>query len=185
MLSPLRPFVEGDPELIRKMNELIYAINNFNKMVGDPLIKVNRTEQGTALSIDMNAIIQRIPKRIGVGDSTQWAIVITAPIYDNPAGDKYVVKKASVVTGSWVAEGDPIDIERVLGYEGYDSDAEDIRNWAPWYLAGSIVKIVERWDEAEVSDLWYLDMPMEYGGAEEDASIRFSEDDGITQAVWA
>jgi len=121
----------------------------------------------------------------GGGLATVWAIVTEIPEYNDPTKDRYVVQKASVVTGTWTGDGTDITIERALGYEGYDANAEDIRNWAPWYLVGSLVEIVSRWDEGEAAAQWYIDMPMMYGGEESVSSFRHSEEDGIVQAVWA
>lgn len=169
----------------------------MTKPIKDITLSV-RTSSGqpvkSKVSIQANGVANltmTIPKAPDVvpaaaGDTTQWAIVITAPIYNNPSGDKYVVQKAAVnVSDEWEGDGDDIDIERALTYESNDVYAEDIRNWSPFYLADSIIKIVSRWDEAADDFIWFIDMTMLYGGRESKASIRFNTDDNITQAVWA
>ncbi len=120
----------------------------------------------------------------GGGGAVQYAVVTQAPEYNDPAKAKYVVQKASVVGGVWTGDGTDLTITRALGYEGYPTAAQDIRNWLPWYLVGAVVRIVERWDEAAAANAWYLDMPQIYGGAEDASSLRQSEITGHPEAVW-
>ena len=121
----------------------------------------------------------------GSGDATQWAIVTTMPEYEESTGDRYTVQKASVdESGNWVGDGTDITIERAIGYEGYDSEAIDIRNWVPWFKVGAIVRIVSRWDEAEADTIWYLDEPLIYTGGETTSGLRYSEELGHPVPVW-
>jgi hypothetical protein len=169
-------------------------IDKINVSVRNGIGKVVTIGSTANIMLDLT---QAARAAAAAGDVTQWAIVITVPEYNNPTGDKYVVQKANRDTddqsptyNEWIGDEVDIDIERCLGYEGYDDEAEDIRNWAPWYLVDSIVKIVEHFDEDEFGasteeSIWFLDMPVMYGGGEDISSMRFSEDDGITQCVWA
>ena len=165
------------------MNEMVAQIKRANNIK----LKVKGGTGGSKPNPKGHTLQVNIPKSKSVkaGDTTQYAIVITAPEYDNPVRDNYVVQKASVIADVWTGDGDDITIERALGYEGYAVAAEDIRNWAPWYLTDSIVKIVFRFDEQAGVDKWFVDMPMMFHGSESQSSIRFSEAGGFTQAVWA
>jgi len=185
-MNDIQIITKGEPEMVRTINSLIEAVNSLNRMTGDGLVFVDKTTGGIALKLDMDNINSLIDASGGGSNlATIWAIVTEIPKYNDTTKDRYVVQKASVVTGTWTGDGTDIIIERALGYEGYDTNAEDIRNWAPWYLVGSLVEIVSRWDEGEVATQWYIDMPMMYGGQETISSFRYSEEDGIIQAVWA
>jgi hypothetical protein len=118
----------------------------------------------------------------------QYAMVFLPPKYDTPSRAKYVVQKVSVISNEWSPDGKDIEIERALGYEGYGVGAKDIRNWVPWYPIGSIVEIVSVWDDqrgdSPAKEYWYLNMPMFYAGPEDEASLRYKEENKTVQAVW-
>ena len=64
MIDQLQPFSGPDTTLRRKMNELIRSVNGFSHMVGDRYIRANRTEQGTSISLCMDAVLARVPRSI-------------------------------------------------------------------------------------------------------------------------
>lgn len=111
-----------------------------------------------------------------------WAEITGVPQY-NSAVDYYTVEKVNLINGVWTKDTIPITIDRALGYEGY-VDATDIRNWVPWWPVGSLVQIIERWDEAAAANKWFLNMQMFYAGPESEASIRHSAIAGHVEAVW-
>lgn len=119
------------------------------------------------------------------GQSVQYALITQTLEYNDPLKNCYIVERASLVDNVWTKDGNPITITRALGYEGYDSYAQDLRNWQPWYPVNSLVKIISHYDETEADMLYYLDMPMFYTGPETQASLRWNEELGIVQAVWA
>jgi hypothetical protein len=127
------------------------------------------------------------------GATYKWVIVTEMPEYDEPTKDRYIVQSLSADSaGNFEGNGTDIEIDRMLGYEGYDTHAEDIRRWAPWYEVGAIIKIVKRLDpNKQVSSgvfgekVWFLDMPTFYCGHESKASIRWDEVTGKIQCVWA
>jgi len=165
----------------KNLNQIVAQVKKANNIK----LKVKGGTGGKRHSRKGDTLQVNIPKTKNVGDTTQWAIVITPPEYDNPVRNNWVVQKASVNTSDeWEGDGDDITIERVLGYEGFDSNAEDVRNWTNWPLTDGICKIVNRFDEAEGDNIWYMDMPMMYTGPPDEASLRFSQKDGYTQAVW-
>lgn len=120
----------------------------------------------------------------GVAQSTIWAEVTGTPAY-NSSTDYFSVERVSLIDGQWVKDATPIMIDRAIGYEGYGTaEARDIRNWVPWWPVGSLVQIIERWDEAAAANKWFLDMQMFYAGPESEASIRHSAIAGHVEAVW-
>jgi hypothetical protein len=122
----------------------------------------------------------------GVADF-QWAIVLQIPEYNEITKNKYVVQKAvesSTTVNGWEGDGNDIEIDRALGFEGYPEDAKDIRNWNPWYEIGSIVKIVQRFDNETSEEKWFLDMPLMYTGPETTASLRHDVTNNHIEAVW-
>lgn len=119
------------------------------------------------------------------GSSVQLAIVKQEPKYNTSGRDCYKVQKCSLVGGVYTGDTVDITIDRVLGYEGYESPAGiDIRNYVPWYKLNSIVRIVQQWDVTAGALKWFLDMPMIYCGSETVRTLAWSEDDNVAHAVW-
>lgn len=118
------------------------------------------------------------------GDKTIYAIVIQSPEYNDPAKNKYIVQRATVNEGQWVGDGNDIEIVRALGYEGYGTDALDIRNWLPWYPVNSIVRIIQHYDATAQESVWFIAESMLYGGPEHNSSLRYNEDAQQSEAVW-
>ncbi len=147
--------------------------------------KASLERTGTPDGAIMIQAEQAVRPEGGGAASLQWAIVTEIPEYDSATADHYTVQKASVNTsGAWVGDGTNITIDRALGYEGYDANATDIRNWLPWFKVGSIVRIVSRWDAAEADTIWYLDEPLKYVGGESTSSFRHNSETGHIVAVW-
>lgn len=72
----LQPFKQGPPDLVKRMNEIIDAVNSLLNMSGDGMVKVKRSPLGMALSISPQMVAQRIPKpRAGAG--LQYATIST------------------------------------------------------------------------------------------------------------
>ncbi|HOM61931.1 MAG TPA: hypothetical protein PLP49_10930 [Anaerohalosphaeraceae bacterium] len=112
-----------------------------------------------------------------------YAVITQVPEY-NTSKNYYLVQRITLVEEEWIPDGEDLEIDRALGYEGCDTAARDIRNWIPWYAEDSIVKIVQRWDEIDGELKWFLDMPLIYAGAETTASLRHSPITGHVEAVW-
>lgn len=118
------------------------------------------------------------------GGAIIWAIITQMPEYNDATKAKYIIQKANFNGTAWVGDETDIEITRALGYEGHGSDALDIRNWFPWYPVDSLVKIISKIDQTTGLAMWYIDMPMMYGGPEDESSLRFDETKLIPQAVW-
>jgi hypothetical protein len=187
-MDPTIPFLtKGNPEVIRVMNQIIISVRALTNMVGDGVVNVQKTSSGVTLKLDIDRLAGELPKGGSAGGTT-WYIVTENPVYNDPVRDRYVVQKAiEDSAGEWEGDGTDVVIERALGYEGYDVDAEDIRNWTPWYLEGAIVKVASHLDDDNSASLgkeFFLDMPMLYTGPETEASLRTHETEGWAQAVW-
>lgn len=61
------PAVNGAASTVHKFNRLVAGIKELNTFVGDGLILVNRTATGYTLSLNMPALLSRIPKVGGGG----------------------------------------------------------------------------------------------------------------------
>lgn len=194
----IEPFTQGPRALVKKMNEITAAVNSLLNATGDGLIQITRTPLGMKFRINPERIAPFIPRAGGKG-GVIWAIVTQVPEYNDPDKAKFIVQKAVIATVEnnevWQGSGTDIEITRAIGFEGYDTAGEDIRNWSPWPAVDSIVKIIAR--DIIVTDTelepplevresaWFLDYPIMFGGDETDSSFRADPDTGAAQAVWA
>lgn len=60
----LQEITKGDPETVRRINEMVRAVNHLDRMTGDGLVNVSRTPAGVALTLNMAAVQARIPQNI-------------------------------------------------------------------------------------------------------------------------
>jgi len=77
--------VQGAASTVHKFNRLVAGIKELNTFVGDGLILVNRTATGYTLSLNMPALLSRIPK-VGGSGGINWE-------------DGLTVKDQSIVSG--------------------------------------------------------------------------------------
>ncbi len=64
----IQPFTKGNPDAVRKMNEIIDAVNNLARMTGDGFVNVKHgINGGTTFSLSMNELKARM-MNFGEGD---------------------------------------------------------------------------------------------------------------------
>lgn len=69
----ITPFTSGPTELVNKLNEMVRIVNNLENMTGDGVVKVNQTTAGRALSLNVDGLLQRLPKESGGGTAIRIA----------------------------------------------------------------------------------------------------------------
>tara|TARA_Y100000310_G_C20662497_1_gene805546 strand:+ start:1160 stop:1843 length:684 start_codon:yes stop_codon:yes gene_type:complete len=61
------------PSAMHKLNESIKAVNRLNNLVGDGIIKVNKTTAGVSLALDIGQVAARMPKIFGTSAQVRKA----------------------------------------------------------------------------------------------------------------
>ena len=186
-------FITGKPEQNRKLNLLVDAVKSLQNLNGDVFIRAANTPAGTTVRLNFAAILERIMKNSkGTGDTIYVGEVTSAINHedDSAAIDAYTVQK---INSSGVKDGTDITIDRAMGYEGYGSDGEDIRNFIPWFGVGARVPILEHFDDNESSAgeaKWFFFAPMTFIGKPADRSLDIEiettvdESEFRAMAVW-
>lgn len=67
----IQKLISGPRTLVRKINELIEAANSFKRMSGDSFIKVNHTQGGAGVRIDVDAVAGRLARQTNAGLGTK------------------------------------------------------------------------------------------------------------------
>ena len=111
----------------------------------------------------------------GAVEGKQWAKVTDPLEYGVGGTSSYGVKLS---TEDGIVSGSEITINKVIGAEQYGTGYDDMRNYLPWYPIDAIILITKRDGD------WHLDMPMVYCGEEEDASLRWNENEKRAMAVF-
>ena len=101
----VQPFTSGPPELVAKLNEMVRIINQLENMTGDGLVRVNQTTGGRSLSLNVDGLLQRLPKEsAGSGGDTGGTLVNRAICQeDAPSGS---VISCDIYGSSGVIESD-------------------------------------------------------------------------------
>ena len=71
-------FTQGKPDTVRKINEIVDAVNSLLHMTGDGFVNVQRSPTGTTLSLSMNELKTRF-MNFGGGTQLRRAFVKTTP----------------------------------------------------------------------------------------------------------
>jgi len=189
-------FTSGKLEQNRKLNLLVDAVKSLQNLNGDIFIRVANTPVGTTIRLNFAAILERIMKNNTGGDSGGGIVVYTAEVvetlvYGESAGiDAYTVQK---IDSLGEKDGTDIIIDRAMGYEGYGTDGEDIRNYIPWFGVGTRVPIIQHFDNNETSagaSKWFFYLPMTFVGKPADRSLDVEiettsdESEYRAMAVW-
>lgn len=66
-MQKIQKFKQGNPETVRRMNEIVEALNTLIAISGDDYVRVTKNSAGTSLGLNINKIIQKVPKNIGKG----------------------------------------------------------------------------------------------------------------------
>jgi len=154
MIHPLRPFVEGDPELVRKMNEIIQVVNNFNKMTGDTYVQCNRSENGTIIRTNIDAILARVPwKPGGYGGLYRRAKVIAAV----GANDYFTANLYHVTTGVEQTTGNEAGVTVYCNISDPSDTGLGLNSCVRLLSVGDIVEVVKHaYDNAGTPEYrWY------------------------------
>ncbi len=61
----IRELIRGPAVLVKRINEIIAAVNTLNNMTGDGYIQINKTARGVGLHLSVDSLLPRIP-RVGV-----------------------------------------------------------------------------------------------------------------------
>ncbi len=189
-------FLTGKPETVRKLNALVDAVKSLQNLNGDVFIRAANTPAGTTLRLNFAAVLERIMKNSG-GDSGSSFIVKIAEVTialthgtDSADIDEYTVQR---INSAGVKDGNDITIDRAMGYEGYGTDGEDIRNFIPWFGVGARIPIVQHFDENESSAgtaKWFFYLPMTFVGKPADRSLDIEVETTVNEseframAVW-
>lgn len=184
-------FVTGKFETQRKLNLLVDAIKSLQNINGDVFIRVANTPIGTTIRLNFAAVLERIMKNSGGGggEQVQFAEITVALNHDSESAavDEYTLRR---IDDSGTKYGDNITIDRAMGYEGYGSDGEDIRNFFPWFGVEAIVPIVQHFDDVEGDAKWFFYIPMTFIGKPSDRSLDIEiettsgQSEFRTMAVW-
>jgi len=191
----IQRFSVGPEETVSCLNQLVDALNLMFRITGDPFIRATGTPAGITLRLNIDEVLRRTIKyRVGGGSGGAVSIaeVIISPNHesDSAAIDDYTVQK---INSSGVKDGTDITIDRAMGYEGYGTDGEDIRNFIPWFGVGARVPIIQHFDEDEASAgalKWFFYLPMTFIGKSADRSLDVeiettaNESEYRTMAVW-
>jgi len=79
----LERFTKGNPETVRRLNAIVRAVNQLNRMTGDGMVNVSRTPAGLGLTINIHAIQEKIPQS-GGGSDIETVSVVRDLKYDDP-----------------------------------------------------------------------------------------------------
>ena len=60
-------FVQGNSELVRKLNLLVNELNSLRRMQGGPFIRIVSTPSGTTFRLNIDEVVRRVPKFKGSG----------------------------------------------------------------------------------------------------------------------
>jgi len=122
------------------------------------------------LSVLTNNVIVR-PVGGGGSSSSLWAKVKT-PILSHASISEYTV---ILIDSSGAEAGGSFTIDRALGYKGFGSDGEDIRNYVPWFGGNAIIPVVQHYDVDAAAAKWFIDLALTFVGKPADKSIDVEE----------
>ena len=80
-MQQLKKFTQGPPELVKKLNDMVDAVNQMQNLIGDGVIKVQNTVRGKTIGLDINQVRKRMSKSSSSGDgggTVRRAITTTA-----------------------------------------------------------------------------------------------------------
>ena len=140
-------------------------IDKINLSVRNGRGKVIQNGSTVNLMIDLPRAIHS-----GGGGLLQFAEVTVA--LSHASVNEYTVQK---INNLGEKDGVNITIDRALGYEGFGTDATDIRYFAPWFGVGAIIKICKHFDDEADEIKWFIDMPMLFIGKPADRSLDIDE----------
>jgi len=170
-------FVDGPPETVRRLNLIVEACNAFKNLQGDDLIRAFHTSFGATLRLNIDEVYRRMPKyNDGGGDGAPVSIAeVTEAITHGSSSSsvsEYTIQK---IDSTGTKDGTNILIDRAMGYEGYGTDGEDIRNFIPWFGIGARVPIIQHYDIGGASGAgglkWFFYIPQTFIGKPTDRSL--------------
>ena len=65
----IRELIRGPAVLVKRINEIIAAVNTLNNMTGDGYIQVKKTARGVGIQLSVDRLLPRIPRMSGNGIS--------------------------------------------------------------------------------------------------------------------
>lgn len=165
-MNNINRFTQGNPETVRRLNQLVDALNSINNFVGDGLIKVQRSPNGYAFSLNMDGVNARIIKQRGGSGGTQVRRAITTQAA--PAQIYITANLYSESTGLEQTTGDESGISVYCSTMGANLDVciprlkDNTDIWvaqfnynvsgtptARWYMIGQVFQLVNA-DHLEV-----------------------------------
>jgi len=192
----IKRFTKGNVETVRRMNELVDAINRELDMSGDEFIRLTNNQAGITFRLNIPGLRKRLGNKIGGGGgggSSSGATIQFAEI-TQAVDETETEYEVELIDSTGTLSGTTLTIDRAIGYEASDassapsSDNTDIRNWAPRYHVGDIVQVAQHFDGLESSggsQKWFITSITTYIGAPAARSIDFiTAEDNRIAAVW-
>ena len=102
-MDTIPPFVKGSASALAKLNEIVKLCNELRRLTGDDFITVNHGVGGYTIGLNLQAVINRIPKTAGTqvrrARTTAAAgsgTTITANLYDDAGVEQTTGDEAGI-----------------------------------------------------------------------------------------
>jgi hypothetical protein len=107
-MNNIAPFTQGNAMTIRRLNQIVEAVNRVNNFTGDQCIKITRGRDGYTISLVMDQVNARIIKNRGGGSGGVYRAITTeaAPAATNITCNLYDSTGTEITSG----EGSGIEV---------------------------------------------------------------------------